>query len=220
MSTVRCLLTVASLLALAAIAGAKPVQAVPAEYTTAIQPQVALGDDGSVHLTFGQGGSVYYTRSKDGVSFAQPVLVGTLEKLALGMRRGPRVTVTRALILITAISHADGNLHAWTSVDGSKWQENPALNGAANSAREGLHALAGDGRGRIAAVWLDLRTGKTSLWGNSLRTAGPIGAKTSSSTPHPKAPSVNAVPRAWPSLRMDVSESCGVICCKAPGTST
>jgi hypothetical protein len=172
MRTVRALLTVACLLALAGTAGANPVQAVPSEYTAAIQPQVALGDNGSIHLTFGQGGSVYYTKSQDGASFGQPVLVGTLEKLALGMRRGPRVTVTRELILITAISHADGNLHAWTSVDGSKWQENPALNGAASSAREGLHALAGDGRGRVAAVWLDLRTGKTSLWGKFSQDGG------------------------------------------------
>lgn len=172
MRTVRSLLTVACLWALAGTACAKPVEAVPAEYTKAIQPQVALGDDGSVHLTFGQGGSVYYTQSKDGVSFGQPVLVATLEKLALGMRRGPRVTVTKDLILITAISHTDGNLHAWTSVDGSKWQENPALNGAANSAREGLHALAGDGRGRVAAAWLDLRTGKTSLWGKFSQDGG------------------------------------------------
>jgi hypothetical protein len=172
MSTVRSLLTVACLLAFTAIAGAKPVQAVPAEYTAAIQPQVALGDNGSIHLTFGQGGSVYYTRSKDGVSFAQPVLVATLEKLALGMRRGPRVTVTKGLILITAISHADGNLHAWSSVDGSKWRHQPQLNGTATSAREGLQALAGDGRGRVAAVWLDLRTGKTSLWGKFSQDGG------------------------------------------------
>jgi len=172
MLTVRALLTVACLLALAATAGANPVQAVPSEYTAAIQPQVALGDNGSIHLTFGQGGSVYYTKSQDGVSFGQPVLVGTLEKLALGMRRGPRVTVTRELILITAISHADGNLHAWTSVDGLKWRHQPQLNGTATSAREGLHALAGDGRGRIAAVWLDLRTGMMSLWGKFSQDGG------------------------------------------------
>jgi hypothetical protein len=159
-------------LAFTEIAGAKPIEAIPAEYKAAIQPQVALGGDGSVHLTFGQGGSVYYTRSKDGVSFAQPVLVATLDKLALGMRRGPRVTVTKDLILITAISHADGNLHAWTSVDGLKWRHQPQLNGTATSAREGLHALSGDGRGRIATVWLDLRTEKTSLWGKFSQDGG------------------------------------------------
>lgn len=165
MSTGRTLLMAACLGCLAAQSSAKPFEALPAEYAGAAQPQVALGEDGRIHLTFGQGGSVYHTQSKDGASFGHPVRVATLEKLALGMRRGPRVAVTKDLILVTAISHTDGNLHAWTSVDGVKWSERLALNGAAQSAREGLHALAGDGQGRVGAVWLDLRTGQTTLWG-------------------------------------------------------
>jgi hypothetical protein len=38
------------------------------------------------------------------------------------------------------------------------------LNTVPRSAAEGLHALASDGRNQVAAVWLDLRNGKTELW--------------------------------------------------------
>lgn len=168
MSSGRALLTSACLAFLAFLATrapAAPVDALPSDHNGAIQPQVALGDDGCVHLTFGQGTSVFYARSKDGASFGRPVRVATLDKLALGMRRGPRVAVTKDLVLITAISHADGNVHAWTSGDGARWEERPALNGATQSAREGLQALAADGHGRVAVAWLDLRSGQTTLWG-------------------------------------------------------
>lgn len=143
---------------------ATPVEPLPPGTTGATQPQVALGDDGRIHLTYGQGGEVLYTNSADGATFSAPLRVGRLEKLALGMRRGPRIAASPDTLLITALSHADGNLHAWTSADGKEWREQPALNAVPTSAREGLQALAGDGRGKVAVTWLDLRTGKMSLW--------------------------------------------------------
>jgi hypothetical protein len=143
---------------------AAAVDVVPLDVTGAVQPQVTMGDDGRIHLTFGQGQAIFYTASADGTTFSSPIQVGRLEKLALGMRRGPRITASKDTILITALSHADGNLHAWTSPDGRRWQEQPALNSVPLSAREGLQALAGDGRGKVAVTWLDLRTGKMSLW--------------------------------------------------------
>lgn len=144
---------------------AAPVEVIPADFVGAIQPQIALGADGRIHLVFGQGSSLFYVTSKDGTTFSTPARVATLEKLALGMRRGPRIAVSKNLLLITAISHVDGNVHAWTSPDGANWQEQRALNQVPLSAREGLHALAGNGQNRIGLTWLDLRTGKMSLWG-------------------------------------------------------
>ena len=144
--------------------GAAPVDVLPAGTAEGLQPQVALGTDGSVHLVFGQGSRVLYVRSADGRTFTAPVEVGHLDKLALGMRRGPRIAVSPGTLLITSQSHADGNLHAWTSTEGLAWQAQPALNQVPSSAREGLHALAADGRGKVAVTWLDLRTGKMSLW--------------------------------------------------------
>lgn len=65
--------------------------------------------------------------------------------------------------------HAD----AWTSADhGKSWKDSAPLNTAPKSAREGLQALAGDGSGLVAAVWLDLRGKGTELWGRISRDGG------------------------------------------------
>ncbi len=163
--------TLAISLTLAA-ALAAPVEILPPELRGAVQPQIAVTPAGRIHIVFGKDTAIYHTTSQDGHVFSTPVKVGELEKLALKMRRGPRITATDKLILVTAISHADGNLHAWTSYDtGKTWKENAALNTAPNSAREGLQALAGDGRGLVAAVWLDVRGGK-EVWGRVSRDGG------------------------------------------------
>ena len=81
------------------------------------------------------------------------------------MRRGPRIATTRAGVTLTAISHEDGNVYSWSSTDaGHSWGEPLVVNTKPNSAREGLHALASDGKARLITVWLDLRSGKTELW--------------------------------------------------------
>ncbi len=145
---------------------AAPVEIVPAEWRGAVQPQVAVAPSGRVHVVFGKGDAIYHTSSADGRAFSAPAKVGGLEKLALRMRRGPRVAATDGRLLVTAISHADGDLHAWTSADGGQtWRAGAALNTVPKAAREGLHAVAGDGRGLVAAVWLDLRSGGAELRG-------------------------------------------------------
>lgn len=151
---------------------AAPIDVLPKGFEAASQPQVCVDEKGSLHLTFGQGTSVFYTHSEDGTHWSQPNLVGTLPKLALGLRRGPRITTGTGTTLVTAISHEDGNLHAWTSTNGETWAEQASLNTVPFSAREGLHALAGDGRGQVAVTWLDLRTGKMSLWAKFSRDGG------------------------------------------------
>ena len=103
---------------------AAPLEILPPEWRGAVQPQVAVEPSGRLHVVFGKESAIYHTTSPDGRTFSAPVKIGELEKLALRMRRGPRVTATDHLVLVTAISHADGNLHAWTSADaGATWQE-------------------------------------------------------------------------------------------------
>ncbi len=144
---------------------ATPVEILPPELRGAVQPHVAVTPSGRIHIVFGKDNAIYHVTSQDTRVFSAPVKIGELEKLALRMRRGPRITATDKLVLVTAISHADGNLHAWTSGDAGKtWKETAALNTVPNSASEGLQALAGDGRGLVAAVWLDARRGK-EVWG-------------------------------------------------------
>src|SRR4051794_23865230 len=76
-----------------------------------IQPQLAVSPKGVYHLVFGKGNSVFYSTASDGKTFTAPVKVGEMEKLALGRRRGPRISATDAVIAITAISPADGMIH-------------------------------------------------------------------------------------------------------------
>ena len=163
----------AALLLLAPLLSAAPVEILPPELRGAVQPQVAVAPSGRIHVVFGKDTAIFHTTSPDGRTFSAPVKIGTLEKLALKMRRGPRVTATDKLVLVTAISHADGNVHAWTSADtGATWKESAALNTVAKSAAEGLHAVAGDGRGLVAAVWLDLRTKGMEPWCRVSRDGG------------------------------------------------
>ncbi len=152
---------------------AAPVEIISPELRGAVQPQVAVSPNGRVHVVFGQETAIYYTSSLDGRTFSRAVKVGALEKLALRMRRGPRVVATDKLIAITAISHVDGNLHAWISRDGGQtWKGGTPLNTVSKSAREGLHAMAADGVGLVVAVWLDDRNGGKELWSRTSRDGG------------------------------------------------
>ena len=162
----------AALLALSA-SHAAPVRVVSETAPPAVQPQIALAPDGAIHVVFGRGNAIFHTRSRDGRTFSPAVKVGSLEKLALGMRRGPRVCATEKTVAVTAISHADGMLHVWTSADGgATWNAGASVNTAPNSAREGMHAMAGDGRGLVAVTWLDLRNKGSELWSRVSRDGG------------------------------------------------
>jgi hypothetical protein len=146
---------------------AGPVEAVPPEMRGGLQPQVAATINGEIYITYGRSGAVHCVASTDGgKTFARPVEIDSLPKLALGMRRGPRIAASDRFVVISAISHANGNLFAWTSSDkGATWSRAARINSTTNSAREGMHAMTSDGKGAVHAAWLDLRNGKTELWG-------------------------------------------------------
>ncbi|MDB6112771.1 MAG: hypothetical protein JWR69_4521 [Pedosphaera sp.] len=146
---------------------AQPPEIIPPELRGAVQPQAAVAPNGKVYVTFGRGSSVYCSVSTNGGgAFLRPVEVASLPKLALGMRRGPRIVASNNQITISAISHDDGNLYSCTSENGGvSWSKGARINSVTNSAREGLHAMAGDGNGIVYTVWLDLRNKGTQLWG-------------------------------------------------------
>ena len=59
----------------------------------------------------------------------------------------------------------DGDVVAWRSMDdGKTWQGPVRVNDAADSAREGLHAMASGADGSIWCVWLDLRDKKSEIY--------------------------------------------------------
>jgi hypothetical protein len=125
------------------------------------QPQLAAGN-GTVALVFGSGESIWLARSTDdGNHFGAPAKIAELPKMLLGRHRGPRVVITGNTMLVSAIASTPGDLVVWRSTDGgTSWSGPKVINDALTAAREGLHAMAADTAGHVAAVWLDDRSGK------------------------------------------------------------
>jgi hypothetical protein len=136
------------------------------------RPQLDVRED-FVAVVYGSGNSIVFQSSADGGrSFREPVTVSEPSaKLHLSRRRGPRVALAGDTVVVTAI--AGGELLSWRSLDDGRTWEGPArLNSVADSAREGLHSLAGHPGGTLFALWLDLRTGRTAVYGAVSRDAG------------------------------------------------
>ncbi len=138
------------------------------------QPQVAVVDESTAYVTFGSNESIFICKSSDGgLSFDSSIQVGSLEKLALGMRRGPRVVASDKFVVVSAISHESGDLSAWRSSDqGMTWSAPMVVNDIPKAAREGLHGMAIGPDGEVFCVWLDLRNGRTQIYGSSTSDEG------------------------------------------------
>jgi hypothetical protein len=160
-------------LLLLAVEFSPPDQSVPNR-----QPQVATRNN-QVALTFGAGNHIYVASSMDGgAQWTKPVLVPSQGVLSLGMRRGPRVALSGKSIVVSAIlgakgRGADGDLLAFRSTDGGmSWSTGKAINDVPGAAREGLHAMASGGDSTVFAVWLDLRSEGTRLYGSVSKDGG------------------------------------------------
>jgi hypothetical protein len=134
------------------------------EIPNAAQPRLATTTAGRVFLAYGAGNTVYVARSDDGgTTFTPASAAASVQKLMLGMRRGPRIAASGDRVTVTFIAH---ELLAVHSADGGRtWSEPVTLNTVATSAREGLHDLATGPDGRLFVTWLDMRNGKMELWG-------------------------------------------------------
>ncbi|MEN9637388.1 MAG: hypothetical protein RL077_5792 [Verrucomicrobiota bacterium] len=161
------------LAALALTFGAAAAELPPSrtEIPNAAQPQLAVGTAGRVWLAYGQAKDIYVARSDDGgKSFAPAVKVASAPTLMLGMRRGPRIVAYGDRVTVTAIA---AELIAFHSTDGGRsWSEPVTINDVPTSAREGLHDLAVGPDGRAFVTWLDLRNGKTEMFGAESTDAG------------------------------------------------
>ncbi|HVW10007.1 MAG TPA: sialidase family protein [Bryobacteraceae bacterium] len=155
------------------------------------EPQLAVRGS-TVALAYGAGQSIYFRRSDDrGKTFGAAVEVGKGTVVPLTRSRGPRITFAGSTIVITAVTgktlaegpHAhglptDGDLVSWRSLDGGKtWSHGTVVNDVPGAPTEGLHSLAADSKGRVFAVWLDKRTGKTQLYGALSTDAGKTWSK-------------------------------------------
>jgi hypothetical protein len=132
------------------------------------QAHLAWGN-GKAEVAFGSGQSIYIAESSDGGrSFGEPHLVAKLSSLMLGRHRGPRAVVDGRTVVVTAVGSrkpgVENDLLSWRSEDGGRtWAGPTVINDIAGAAREGLHAMAADGKGHLAVVWLDLRHKGTEL---------------------------------------------------------
>jgi hypothetical protein len=143
------------------------------------QPQVAINSDGGIHVAFGtrissMQGSVSYSRSDDGgKTFSKPVKVATVNALALGMRRGPRIAISGKAVCISVIGHKDGNILLYRSTDeGETWEGPETVNDEAGSASEGLHSMAASSKGELACVWLDHRNKESEVFASTSTDGG------------------------------------------------
>lgn len=138
------------------------------------QPQLASGN-GLVVMVFGSADSIWFSGSGDnGRTWAKPTKVADLPKLLLGRHRGPRVVIAGNAIVVSAVASEPGDLMAWRSTDGGRsWSKPIAVNDQPQAAREGLHAMAADAEGHLAADWLDDRIpGGKRLYGAFSNDAG------------------------------------------------
>ena len=142
------------------------------------QPQLAASGD-TVAMTFGAGTSIYFASSSDqGTAWTIPGKVAESTTLALGRHRGPRVAILKSAIVISAVVGGKGTkqadtLTAFRSVDhGKTWTRGGVINDVPESAREGLHAMAAAPDGSLFAVWLDLRSKGTKLYGSKSTDGG------------------------------------------------
>ena len=115
-----------------------PIDVLPATMEGALQPQVAVGEDGTVFIAFGKGEEIYVTASVNlSGPFQAPQRVGRLPKLALGMRRGPRIAISGQAVTVIAANNSD--LFSYRSDDaGRTWSAAVRINNVVSSAREGL----------------------------------------------------------------------------------
>jgi hypothetical protein len=144
------------------------------------QPQLAASNE-AIAMVFGSGHTVLYARSTDnGATFSKATPVAEVPNLMLGRHRGPRIAFAGKTLLVSAIGSGEGqgNLLLWRSTDdGRTWSKPATLNDVPTSAREGLHAMAADSSGHVAAVWLDDRAKGKRLYGAFSKDGGSTWSK-------------------------------------------
>ncbi len=96
--------------------------------------------------------------------FETPDEVAVAPKVMAGFGRGPRLAASARGLCLLAIDGETETLRAWTGDDIGSWSGPVDVTRVPGAAAEGLHAVASDGRQRVFACWVDLRTKQPELW--------------------------------------------------------
>ncbi|MFD2247735.1 hypothetical protein [Pontibacter ruber] len=125
------------------------------------QPQLAVDPKGNTRVVYGLEDKIYCATSKDnGQTFSEPVLVGQLKGLYLGMSMGPQIASSANYSVVTAIDK-QGNIHSYRlDHKTDKWVKAAGVNDVPGVAAEGLMSIASDEQDNFYAVWLDVRKNK------------------------------------------------------------
>lgn len=176
------------------------------DHHQAAAPEGNKGKKGG-HGPQGRSGDLFVACSIDGgATFSAPVKVAHVPQLMVGNRRGPRIAAQGDRITVTAIAH---ELIAFTSNDGGKtWGQPVTINDVPNSAREGLHDLAGSSGGELFVTWLDLRNEKTELWAAGSKDGGRTWTK---NDPIYKSPDKSICECCHPSALFDAEDNLAVM---------
>lgn len=137
----------------------------------AIQPQLAIDDDGTLYVAMLHQGNIAVAVSNDaGRQFGKPVVaIDVGGRMKGGRQRGPRIGVDgQKRLVVTAPAVFDesefqrryptADLYAVSSSDGGRtWSKPLRVNELTKKAPESLHWLAVTRSGEAHVAWLDLR---------------------------------------------------------------
>lgn len=128
------------------------------------EPELAVDDANHVVVVAATKERAYAMSSRDrGASFDEARALPATGTISVGMRRGPKVAIAKDALCVTVCAGAkgggkDGDVLAFRSSDlGATWSSAVRVNASADTAREGLHALASGPKGELACAWIDLR---------------------------------------------------------------
>lgn len=149
--------TIAALLAFAATAAAEPPFRAVDLPGGGANPCVVPAADGGLQAVYGDNGAVWFRRSDDGKTWTDPVKVG--EDCEYRGERGPRLGDAGNGVL-GCVWQGKGTFGAAVSQDGGKTWAAAAPRDAGARGGVDVPSIAGDGKGKLVAAWVDGRDEK------------------------------------------------------------
>lgn len=119
-------------------------------------PNVTSDKSNTIHIVYGNGDSIMYISSKDGLSYTSPSLVSVLPKLMASAMRGPQIAFADNGLVITACTK-QGNIYSYKRDISGKWSNTKRINDVKESVKEALMALSADGS-TAYTIWLGIKS--------------------------------------------------------------